>query len=56
MVNVDLGIVPTSLWWSDSPVLIVRVFIKQAVDRKLSMHVGSILLKHVVSNIRVEGS
>ena len=58
LVNMDLGIVPACLWWSDTPVLNLRVFIKQVflLDRRLSVHVGSILLKYIVSDIRVESS
>ena len=58
MVNVDVSIVRTCLWRSDTRVLNVRVFIKRVflLVRKLSMHVELILLNHVVSDIRVEGS
>ena len=59
LANVDLSTVPISLSWSDIFVSNVRVFIKRVfflLVRKLSVHVGLILLKHVGSDIRVESS
>ena len=58
LARVDVSIIPISLWWSDTPVSNVRVFIKQAFSpvRKFLMHVELILLKCVGSDIRAESS